>query len=501
MLLEAPIDESILGELPVRRPRQIEQLVPAQVDGVPVTYLVPLPAAPEDPSVVAVSSAPQAPQEPAPAPFSAPADATNLAAGQKVLQIYTVHSPTETPVTTTTPTPAPVAILVPQAAVSNILVPASNVHVDIVPADDAANMTGSVQPALLLEPAVVSVDVPPPGPGPEATPQQAAQVITLDLPAQASPVMVAQTVPAAPQDVPQVMVAQNEPPAAPQASQDPLAQQAPQDVPQVMAAQPVPAALQTSSPRPFAPAEPAWEQAPAAAAPQEQMAPIYVEPSVQLLPMGFSLPTVDPPGMLLSPPSMSFQGAVPQSGGPRLSAQVQADAAAQSAAWGAAEDAAQRNAEAVEQAAAQGAAQGPRAPQGPLPPRQYFDMSAPWTSRPMGPVGPPTILEKTIQMYPDGSYMYSYETADGVRVAEAGVLKKVPAAAAGEVPDPGAVGGAEAHTPGTRVANSVSGGYSYTAPDGTYFSLRYVADENGFRPIIGEMMDPMASAAPVQAKK
>lgn len=62
----------------------------------------------------------------------------------------------------------------------------------------------------------------------------------------------------------------------------------------------------------------------------------------------------------------------------------------------------------------------------------------------------------------------SYETADGVRVAESGVLKEVPVQVVGMEG-----GAAESAAPATTRSNSVQGGYSYTAPDGTYVSLRY----------------------------
>ena len=80
------------------------------------------------------------------------------------------------------------------------------------------------------------------------------------------------------------------------------------------------------------------------------------------------------------------------------------------------------------------------------------------------------------------SFACSYETADGTRVAESGVLREVPVQVASPQPDPVGAPLPPAPTnpseqpspPGTRLANSVSGGYSYTAPDGTFVSLRSV---------------------------
>ncbi|XP_044743664.1 endocuticle structural glycoprotein SgAbd-2-like isoform X1 [Chrysoperla carnea] len=70
------------------------------------------------------------------------------------------------------------------------------------------------------------------------------------------------------------------------------------------------------------------------------------------------------------------------------------------------------------------------------------------------------ITSQTQEVNPDGSYQYSFTTADGKTAQETGVLKN----------------------PGTNIeAESVTGSYSYTAPDGTPISVRYIADENGFR--------------------
>lgn len=61
----------------------------------------------------------------------------------------------------------------------------------------------------------------------------------------------------------------------------------------------------------------------------------------------------------------------------------------------------------------------------------------------------------------------SYETADGVKVAEAGAQREIAAV------EPNAESAGVPGAPmNTRLANTVSGGYSYTAPDGTYFNLR-----------------------------
>lgn len=61
---------------------------------------------------------------------------------------------------------------------------------------------------------------------------------------------------------------------------------------------------------------------------------------------------------------------------------------------------------------------------------------------------------------PDGSYAYSFETENGIKVDERGEYKQN----------------------GEEGAIAAQGGYSYTADDGTPISLTYTADENGFQP-------------------
>ncbi|XP_022195400.1 endocuticle structural glycoprotein SgAbd-2 [Nilaparvata lugens] len=60
----------------------------------------------------------------------------------------------------------------------------------------------------------------------------------------------------------------------------------------------------------------------------------------------------------------------------------------------------------------------------------------------------------------DGSYKYSYETGNGIQASEEGYLKN----------------------PGQKdlEAQYSAGTYSYTAPDGTPITVRWVADETGF---------------------
>lgn len=63
-------------------------------------------------------------------------------------------------------------------------------------------------------------------------------------------------------------------------------------------------------------------------------------------------------------------------------------------------------------------------------------------------------------MNPDGSFMYSYATGNGIRVDESGYLKNRGS------PNP---------------AQVAQGSYSYTAPNGELVFIKYIADEFGFR--------------------
>ncbi|XP_045513446.1 endocuticle structural glycoprotein ABD-4-like [Pieris brassicae] len=74
------------------------------------------------------------------------------------------------------------------------------------------------------------------------------------------------------------------------------------------------------------------------------------------------------------------------------------------------------------------------------------------------------ILKQEFDQQADGSYVYSYETENGIKADEQGTLKK-------------------ASGPDSNDVIVAQGAFSYTAPDGTVINLNYVADdENGFRP-------------------
>ncbi|KAL1138371.1 hypothetical protein AAG570_008435 [Ranatra chinensis] len=79
----------------------------------------------------------------------------------------------------------------------------------------------------------------------------------------------------------------------------------------------------------------------------------------------------------------------------------------------------------------------------------------------------------------DGSYRYSYETGNGISVNEQGVVKN----------------------PGQKdlEAMTAQGSFSYTAPDGQVITVRWVADENGFRPEGAHLPTPPPIPAAIAA--
>ncbi|XP_055642365.1 endocuticle structural glycoprotein ABD-4-like [Toxorhynchites rutilus septentrionalis] len=83
---------------------------------------------------------------------------------------------------------------------------------------------------------------------------------------------------------------------------------------------------------------------------------------------------------------------------------------------------------------------------------------------PQRPDAEAEIISQDSNIDPDGSYQYSYETANGIRGQEQGTLKR-------------------ASSPDTSDVIIASGSVSYTAPDGQVITLNYVADdENGYQP-------------------
>lgn len=78
----------------------------------------------------------------------------------------------------------------------------------------------------------------------------------------------------------------------------------------------------------------------------------------------------------------------------------------------------------------------------------------------------------------DGTYHFSYETENGIKAEERGEVKNK---------------GTDNEIP------SVSGSYSYTAPDGQVITVTYIADENGFQPMGDHLPTPPPIPPEIQA--
>ncbi|XP_071442419.1 endocuticle structural glycoprotein SgAbd-4-like [Hetaerina americana] len=91
-------------------------------------------------------------------------------------------------------------------------------------------------------------------------------------------------------------------------------------------------------------------------------------------------------------------------------------------------------------------------------------------ARPQKPEEPIAIVSQNSDVGPDGSYVFSYETANGIRAEANGEVRRNP--------NPPLTKDAE----GSENIVVSRGSFSYTAPDGTPITLTYVADENGFQP-------------------
>lgn len=76
------------------------------------------------------------------------------------------------------------------------------------------------------------------------------------------------------------------------------------------------------------------------------------------------------------------------------------------------------------------------------------------------PVGSPVLTRSEIRD-DYGQFALSYNTANGLSVAQRGALKPI----------------------GTGTALVQEGAYSYVGTDGKLYTLKYIADENGFQPI------------------
>ncbi|XP_066254907.1 endocuticle structural glycoprotein ABD-4-like [Euwallacea similis] len=88
---------------------------------------------------------------------------------------------------------------------------------------------------------------------------------------------------------------------------------------------------------------------------------------------------------------------------------------------------------------------------------------------------PIPIVSQSAETKEDGGFSYSFETGNGIKVEESGSLKEGPPSLQGRST------GSEGDD-GNNTVLVLQGSFSYTGPDGHVYSVKYVADENGFQP-------------------
>ncbi|XP_063379559.1 nematocyst expressed protein 3-like [Cydia fagiglandana] len=104
------------------------------------------------------------------------------------------------------------------------------------------------------------------------------------------------------------------------------------------------------------------------------------------------------------------------------------------------------------------------------------------------------IVSQSEELENNGTYKFSYETGNGIKREETSYDKVLPKAQGRSAGDSNEGGESEE----SNEVHVQQGSYSYTAPDGTVISVRYIADENGFRPI-GDHIAPSIVAAAAAA--
>ncbi|XP_043206278.1 uncharacterized protein DDB_G0285291-like [Amphibalanus amphitrite] len=75
---------------------------------------------------------------------------------------------------------------------------------------------------------------------------------------------------------------------------------------------------------------------------------------------------------------------------------------------------------------------------------------------------PVPILRQSNNQSPEGSFQYDYASADSIEVEAQGEQRQI----------------------GDGVGTVMQGSYSYVAPNGELIEVRWIADENGFQPIV-----------------
>lgn len=106
--------------------------------------------------------------------------------------------------------------------------------------------------------------------------------------------------------------------------------------------------------------------------------------------------------------------------------------------------------------------------------------------------GPIAIVSQSDYQSPDGSFNYSYVTANGINQNSYGYIKKI------IVPifDANGTLTNQTHEEDVLVQH---GSYSYFAPDGEYINVNYIADENGFQAFGDNLPTPPPIPADIMA--
>ncbi|CAK1604180.1 unnamed protein product [Parnassius mnemosyne] len=88
------------------------------------------------------------------------------------------------------------------------------------------------------------------------------------------------------------------------------------------------------------------------------------------------------------------------------------------------------------------------------------------------------IVSQSEELDANGTFKFSYETGNGIKREETSFDKVIPKSTSRS-----ANSKEEEESDYSDEIHVQQGSYSYTAPDGTIITLRYIADENGFRPV------------------
>lgn len=87
---------------------------------------------------------------------------------------------------------------------------------------------------------------------------------------------------------------------------------------------------------------------------------------------------------------------------------------------------------------------------------------------------PAQIIFQNAVVNADGSFNYSFEASNGIKVEESGYVKPAIDVRAGL--------GEDKNEEDNGDSQVIQGSFSYIAPDGTPINLKFIADETGFHP-------------------